>query len=73
MEEERAGRVPPNNLDAERSVLGAMMQDHEALSLAIEALRAEDIYHPATASCSTRCTGCRARASPWTSSRWTRS
>lgn len=47
MEEERAGRVPPNNLDAERSVLGAMMQDHEALSLAIEALRAEDFYHPA--------------------------
>ena len=47
MEEERAGRVPPNNLDAERSVLGAMMQDHEALSLAIEALRTEDFYHPA--------------------------
>lgn len=47
MEEERAGRVPPNNLDAERSVLGAMMQDHEALSLAIEALHAEDFYHPA--------------------------
>ena len=47
MEEERAGQVPPNNLDAERSVLGAMMQDHEALSLAIEALRAEDFYHPA--------------------------
>lgn len=47
MEEERAGRMPPNNLDAERSVLGAMMQDHEALSLAIEALRAEDFYHPA--------------------------
>ena len=47
MEDERTGRVPPNNLDAERSVLGAMMQDHEALSLAIEALRAEDFYHPA--------------------------
>ena len=47
MDEERVGRVPPNNLDAERSVLGAMMQDHEALSLALEALIEEDFYHPA--------------------------
>ena len=47
LDEERVGRVPPNNLDAERSVLGAMMQDHEALSLALEALIEEDFYHPA--------------------------
>ena len=33
-------RVPPNNQDAERSVLGCMMQDREALSMAFEVLTA---------------------------------
>ena len=40
-------RVPPNNQDAERSVLGCMMQDREALSMAFEVLTAEDFYQPA--------------------------
>ena len=40
-------RVPPNNQDAERSVLGCMMQDREALSMAFEVLKAEDFYQPA--------------------------
>ena len=40
-------RVPPNNADAERSVLGCMMQDREALSLAFEMLTADDFYQPA--------------------------
>lgn len=40
-------RVPPNNADAERSVLGCMMQDREALSVALELLTAEDFYQPA--------------------------
>ncbi len=31
-------RVPPNNADAERSVLSCMMQDREALTLAFEQL-----------------------------------
>ena len=31
-------RVPPNNAEAEKSVLGCMMQDREALSLALELL-----------------------------------
>ena len=37
-------RVPPNNADAEKSVLGCMMQDREALSLAFELLTADDFY-----------------------------
>ena len=40
-------RVPPNIADAERSVLGCMMQDREALSLAFEMLTADDFYQPA--------------------------
>ena len=39
-------RVPPNNADAEKSVLGCMMQDREALSLAFELLTADDFYQP---------------------------
>ena len=40
-------RVPPNNTEAEKSVLGCMMQDREALSLALELLTADDFYQPA--------------------------
>src|SRR6201988_5080787 len=36
----------PNNLDAERSVLGAVLLDNNALNTAIEALRAEDFFLP---------------------------
>src|SRR5271157_3409807 len=34
----------PNNLDAERSVLGAILLDNNALNTAIEKLRAEDFF-----------------------------
>src|SRR5437870_12775426 len=34
----------PNNLDAERSVLGAILLDNHALNAAIENLRAEDFF-----------------------------
>ncbi|GHU69271.1 replicative DNA helicase [Clostridia bacterium] len=40
-------RIPPNNQDAERSVLGAMMLDREALTLGQEILRPEAFYQPA--------------------------
>ena len=40
-------RVPPNNPEAERSVLGSMIQDREALLLGIEMLTREDFYQPA--------------------------
>ena len=45
--DETVMRVPPNNQDAERSVLGCMMQDREALGLAFEVLVADDFYQPA--------------------------
>jgi len=40
------GRVPPNNLDAERSLLGAMLLSREAIGPAVETLRAADFYKP---------------------------
>ncbi|MBR3796958.1 MAG: replicative DNA helicase [Clostridia bacterium] len=45
--DEQIMRVPPNNADAEKSVLGCMMQDREALSMAFELLHADDFYQPA--------------------------
>jgi replicative DNA helicase len=42
-----AGRVPPHDLDAERSVLSALMLDARAFVDAAEEVRADDFYHPA--------------------------
>ena len=39
--------VPPHSTEAERSLLGAMLQDGGAVSAATEALTAEDFYVPA--------------------------
>ena len=47
MEQYQLARVPPNQPEAERSVLGAMLRSSEASLLAIEALKAEDFYDPA--------------------------
>lgn len=42
------GRVPPHNLEAEESLLGAMMLSREALTAAVEArLENHDFYKPA--------------------------
>jgi replicative DNA helicase len=42
------GRVPPHNLEAEESLLGAMMLSREAITAAVEAtLEAGDFYKPA--------------------------
>jgi replicative DNA helicase len=39
-----ADRLPPQNVEAEQSVLGSMLIDREALATAIEILRPEDFY-----------------------------
>ncbi len=46
---ERQGRVPPQDTDAERSVLGAMLLERDALLQAVELLAPEDFYRPAHA------------------------
>lgn len=37
-------RIPPQDLEAERAVLGACLLEHDALGTAIEILRADDFY-----------------------------
>ena len=41
------GRVPPQNLDAERSVLGGVLLDNTALNDVLELLKPEDFYRDA--------------------------
>ncbi len=41
------GRVPPSNLQAEESLLGAMLLSKDAISVASERLAADDFYKPA--------------------------
>ncbi|HXQ59749.1 MAG TPA: replicative DNA helicase [Acidimicrobiales bacterium] len=43
------GRVPPHNLDAEESLLGAMLLSRDATASAIEFCTGEDFYKPAHA------------------------
>lgn len=44
--ESTGSMVPPNNVEAEISVLGAMLQDSSAVLRAAEQLHAEDFYQP---------------------------
>ena len=44
-----AGRVPPHDLDAEESLLGAMLLSRDAIAAALECCSAEDFYKPAHA------------------------
>jgi replicative DNA helicase len=43
----RAVRVPPNDLQAEESLLGAMLLSRDAIASAVESCRTEDFYRPA--------------------------
>lgn len=43
---EGAGRIPPQNLEAEQSTLGSMMIERAALEKGMEILRGEDFYRP---------------------------
>ncbi|MDD3242847.1 MAG: replicative DNA helicase [Eubacteriales bacterium] len=47
MPQTQQNRVAPHNLNAEKSVLGAMMLDQRAVSAAVESLSGEDFYYPA--------------------------
>ncbi len=40
------GRVPPHSLDAEQSVLGAVLLDNEAVNAVLEVLKPSDFYQP---------------------------
>jgi len=41
------GRVPPHNLDAERSVLGGVLLDNQSINELLELLKPEDFYRDA--------------------------
>lgn len=41
-------RIPPQNIEAEQSVIGAMLIDKEAIAKTSEILRPEDFYHKTT-------------------------
>ena len=41
------GKIPPHSLEAEQSVLGAMLINQEAINIAIEQLNPEDFYKEA--------------------------
>src|SRR3954453_5833007 len=41
------GRVPPHNLQAEESLLGAMLLSRDAIAAAAEVVSADDFYKPA--------------------------
>jgi replicative DNA helicase len=43
------GRIPPQNLEAEQALLGAMMLSPDALAIAVEKVNADDFYRPAHA------------------------
>lgn len=45
----RSERVPPHDLQAEESLLGAMLLSRDAISAAVEVCRGEDFYRPAHA------------------------
>ncbi len=45
----RGGRIPPHNLDAEESLLGAMLLSRDAIAVAVEICSADDFYKPAHA------------------------
>lgn len=46
MEEMQNLRIPPHSIEAEQSVLGSMIMDHDAVIVASEILRAADFYRP---------------------------
>ena len=46
VDERPAGRTVPHNLDAEASLLGAMLMSRDAITAAVETVKVEDFYKP---------------------------
>lgn len=46
MDETQNLKIPPHSIEAEQSVLGSMIMDHEAVVVASEILRSADFYRP---------------------------
>ena len=46
MEEMSNMKIPPHSIEAEQSVLGAIIMDHEAVVVASEILKPQDFYRP---------------------------
>ena len=44
---EHEGRVPPQAVEVEEAVLGAMLIEHGAATIALQMLKSEDFYKPA--------------------------
>ena len=63
-------RVPPHNLDAEESLLGAMLLSRDAIAAALECCVAEDFYKPAHGHVFGAVTALYRAASPPTPSPW---
>ncbi len=40
-------KVPPHSIEAEQSVLGAMLMDRESIIVVVEILKADDFYKEA--------------------------
>jgi replicative DNA helicase len=47
LQQVRPNRIPPHNLDAEQSVLGAMLESQDAIANVVEILSLDDFYKPA--------------------------
>jgi len=60
----RPDRVPPHNLEAEESVLGAMMLSAEAIADVVELIKPEDFYRSANARIFDSLRGISARGDP---------
>ena len=45
--EEFIGRIPPHSVEAEQSVIGAMIVNKEAINTALEMIRPDDFYKEA--------------------------
>src|SRR5699024_7521209 len=44
---EQEGRIPPQAVEVEEAVLGSMLIEHEAATVALQMLSANDFYKPA--------------------------